>query len=109
MHLALATTYAGSECTPILGEKRDNLKSTKKHDDILPNIVIYDPELLVTLPLDVAATSGLYAIAHAVEALYARNRTESSTKLAIKGITHLVHALPKVLIDLLNLKFKKNF
>ena len=107
MHLALATTYAGSECTPILGETRDNLKSTKKHDDILPNIVIYDPELLVTLPLDVAATSRLNAIAHAVEALHARNRTESSTKLAKKGITHLVDALPKVLINLLNLNFRE--
>ena len=107
MHLALPTTYAGSEGTPILGEERDNLKSTKKHDDILPNIVIYDPELLVTLPFDVAATSGLNAIAHPAEALYTRNQTESSTNLAIKGITHLVDALPKVLINLLNLNFRE--
>ncbi len=69
--------------------------------------MIYDPELLVTLPSNVAVTSGLNAIAHAVEALYARNRTESSTKLAIKGITHLVDALPKVLIDPHNLKSRE--
>ena len=43
MDLALPTTYAGSEGTLILDETRDNLKSTKKHDDISPNIVIYDP------------------------------------------------------------------
>lgn len=107
MHIAVPTTYAGSECTPILGETIDNLKSTKTHKEILPDIVIYDPELLVTLPIDISVTSGINAIAHAVEALYARNRTESSTKLAMTGIKHLVDALPNVVINPRSLKFRE--
>jgi maleylacetate reductase len=63
------TTYAGSEMTPILGETKDGLKVTQSSPRILPEVVIYDVDLTLTLPVAISITSGFNAIAHAVEAL----------------------------------------
>lgn len=64
-HIAIPTTYAGSEMTPILGETRDGKKTTRKDPEILPGTVIYDVDLTLTLPEGISATSGINAIAHA--------------------------------------------
>ena len=63
-HIAIPTTYAGSEMTPILGETQDGKKTTKSDPKILPGIVIYDVDLTMTLPASMSATSGINAIAH---------------------------------------------
>ena len=72
--IVLPTTYAGSEMTPILGETVDGKKSTQRTLKVLPEVVVYDLELTLTLPPDVSVTSGINAVAHAVEALYAKDR-----------------------------------
>ncbi|TKA61173.1 hypothetical protein B0A49_06592, partial [Cryomyces minteri] len=72
-HICIPTTYAGSEMTPILGETASGKKTTRSDPKILPGTVIYDVDLTLTLPASLSATSGVNAIAHAVEALYARN------------------------------------
>lgn len=64
-HIAIPTTYAGSEMTPILGETHDGKKTTKNDPKILPGTVIYDVDLTMTLPPSMSATSGVNAIAHA--------------------------------------------
>lgn len=92
--LCIPTTYAGSEMTPILGETRDGLKTTVRNNAMLPKTVIYDVDL--TLPADLAATSGINAIAHAVEALYARDRNPVVSLIAEEGIRAFVHALPAI-------------
>lgn len=97
--LVVPTTYAGSEATPILGQTEGGKKTTLKDPKVLPEVIIYDPELVVTLPKAMSATSGLNAIAHAAEALYAKDRTAQSTQLAIDGINALVAALPLVLAN----------
>jgi maleylacetate reductase len=71
--LCIPTTYAGSEMTPILGETKDGLKTTVRDPAVLPETVIYDVDLTLTLPVGLAVSSGINAIAHAVEALYARD------------------------------------
>jgi len=71
--IVLPTTYAGSEVTPVLGETQGGVKTTQKSPKILPEVVIYDVDLTMELPVPVAATSGMNAIAHAVEALYAKD------------------------------------
>jgi maleylacetate reductase len=68
------TTYAGSEMTPILGETQEGAKVTQSSPKILPEVVIYDVDLTLSLPAALSGTSGINAIAHAVEALYARDR-----------------------------------
>jgi maleylacetate reductase len=91
--IVLPTTYAGSEMTPILGETEAGKKATRRDPRVLPETVIYDPALSAGLPLSVTATSGLNAIAHAVEALYAENRNPVIDLLAEEGIRRLGRAL----------------
>lgn len=96
-HLALPTTYAGSECTPILGQTENGIKTTMSDPKLRPGIVLYDAELVATLPAAMTITSALNAMAHAVEALYAKDRTEAATKLALEGIAAFQRALPAVM------------
>jgi len=58
--------------------------------------VIYDVDLTMSLPAGVSGTSGINAIAHAVEALYARERNPVISMLAIEGIEALYGALPVI-------------
>jgi maleylacetate reductase len=94
--LCIPTTYAGSEMTPILGETKDGLKTTVRSNDVLPETVIYDVDLTLSLPVGLAATSGINAIAHAVEALYARDRNPVIPLMAEEGIRALASALPAI-------------
>ncbi|KAH8176136.1 iron-containing alcohol dehydrogenase domain-containing protein [Sarocladium implicatum] len=98
-HLSVPTTYAGSEVTPILGETQDGRKTTKSDPKILPGTVIYDVDLTMTLPAGLTATSGVNAIAHAVEALYARNGNPIISLLAQEGVKALAEALPIIKAD----------
>ena len=76
--VVVATTYAGSEVTPILSQTEDGVKTTVRGASILPEVVIYDPDLTLGLPVAMSVTSGFNAIAHAVEGLYARDRNPVS-------------------------------
>jgi maleylacetate reductase len=93
--LVIPTSYAGSEMTNILGETADGAKVTKRDAKIQPETVIYDPDLLETLPPAFAVTSGLNAIAHAVEGLYAVDGNPIVSLMAEEGIRALASALPK--------------
>jgi alcohol dehydrogenase class IV len=97
--IVVPTSYAGSEMTSILGETRDGLKTTQSSPKILPETVIYDVELTLTMPPSLSATSGLNAIAHAAEALYARDRNPVVSLMAQEGIRSLARALPKINAD----------
>ncbi|KAJ6187298.1 hypothetical protein N7519_002206 [Penicillium mononematosum] len=98
-HICIPTTYAGSEMTPILGETADGLKKTRSDPKILPGTVIYDVDLTMTLPTAMSATSGVNAIAHAVEALYARNTNPIINMMALEGIRALAYSLPEIVED----------
>jgi maleylacetate reductase len=93
--LVIPTSYAGSEMTNILGETFDGAKTTKRDAKIQPETVIYDPDLLGTLPAKFAATSGINAIAHAVEGLYAVDGNPIIALMAEEGIRALATALPR--------------
>ena len=97
--LAIPTTYAGSEMTPILGETEGRQKTTRSSPDILPETVIYDVELTLGLPAAMSGTSGLNAIAHAAEALYARDANPLVSLMAEQGIAALARALPAIARD----------
>lgn len=95
--IAVPTTYAGSEATPILGQTQDGLKTTLRDPAVQPGVIIYDAELVARLPLPVTVTSAFNAMAHAVEALYAPDRTPPTTLMAIEGLRVFRDALPRVL------------
>lgn len=97
--IVVPTTYAGSEATPILGQTEDGLKTTLTDPKVLPEVILYDPELVATLPVGMTVTSALNAMAHAAEGLYAKDRTEQTTRLALDGLQAFVTGLPKVVAN----------
>ena len=94
--IVVPTTYAGSEVTPILGQTEGGRKTTVRDARILPEIVIYDPALTLGLPVSMSVTSGLNAMAHAVEGLYARDRNPISTLMALEGLRAFSRSLPVI-------------
>ena len=97
--LCIPTTYAGSEMTPILGQTENGRKTTVSTRDVLPETVIYDVDLTTSLPASLSVTSGVNAMAHAVEALYARARNPVISLMAEEGIRALAEALPAIVAD----------
>ncbi len=95
--VAVPTTYAGSEMTPILGETSAGQKTTLRSHKVLPEVVIYDVDLTLSLPPGLSAVSGVNAIAHAVEALYAHDTNPVISLMAKEGIAALGRALPRIL------------
>ena len=91
--LAIPTTYAGSEMTPIWGLTEAGVKKTGRDVRVLPRTVIYDPELTLTLPLKMTVTSALNAIAHAAEGLYAHDGNPIMNLMAEEGIRASAAAL----------------
>lgn len=94
--IALPTTYAGSEATPVLGQTENGRKTTLTDINIQPGTILYDAELIRSLPVAVTVASALNAMAHAAEGLYARDRNPVSTLLAIEGLRAFHDALPAV-------------
>jgi alcohol dehydrogenase class IV len=95
--LAIPTTYAGSEMTPVWGITENNIKKTGTNVVVKPKAVIYDPELTITLPQNFAVTSGMNAIAHCAEGLYAENANPIISLFAEEGVRALSNSLPKII------------
>jgi maleylacetate reductase len=87
--VVVPTTYAGSEMTPIYGLTSDNDKTTARDPRALPKIVIYDPSLLTTLPAAVVGPSGMNALAHCAEALWAAGHDPVTDAIALDGAGRL--------------------
>ena len=98
--VAIPTTYAGSEMTPIYGVTEGGAKKTGRDAKVLPRTVIYDPLLTLGLPAKISGPSGMNAIAHCVEALYAENANPATSLMAEEGIRALAHSLPRIAADL---------
>jgi maleylacetate reductase len=101
--VAVPTTYAGSEMTPIYGLTEGGLKKTGRDRKVLPKTVLYDPALTVSLPRHIAGPSGMNAIAHCVEALYAQDANPIISLFAAEGIRALARSLPVVVEEPENL------
>ena len=97
--IVVPTTYAGSEMTDILGETKAGAKTTQRAPAIQPEVVIYDVDLTLGLPPALSATSGMNAIAHAVEALYAVDGGPMVSLMAESAIAAFAKALPAILAD----------
>jgi maleylacetate reductase len=97
--IAVPTTYAGSEMTPVWGLTEGGQKRTGRDIRVLPRSVVYDPEMTLSLPAGMSVTSGINAIAHAVEGLYAPDATPIVSLMAEEGTRALAAALPRVVAD----------
>ncbi len=97
--VVIPTTYAGSEMTDILGETEGGAKTTRRDPAIRPEVVIYDADLTLTLPVGLTVTSALNAIAHAMEGFYAPDRNPVVEAMCRDAMRAFHRALPILLTD----------
>lgn len=102
--LCVPTTYAGSEMTSTWGLTERGVKKTGRDPSVRPATVIYDPDLTVSMPAVLSATSGMNAMAHCVEALYAQGANPVISLIAEEGIRALSRSLPVVVTKPTNIK-----
>jgi len=95
--MAIPTTYAGSEMTPVYGithtDENPPRKVTVSDPKIVPSLVVYDPELTLDLPPGLTASTGINAMAHCIEALYSKTRNPLSSAAAVEGLRHIHKSL----------------
>ncbi len=97
--IAVPTTYAGSEMTPIWGVSDGDRKQVGVDAAAKPALVVYDPELTLTLPAAIAGPSGMNALAHAVEALYGPGANPFISFMALESIRVMYRGLPAVAVE----------
>lgn len=102
--VCIPTTLSGSEMTALYGLRVEREKRSKIDRRAVPRAVIYDPELLVTLPMHETLTTGANCMAHCIEALYPVKPSPIASALALEGIRTLVSALRAVKADLADLE-----
>ena len=95
--IVVPTTYAGSEATGILGQTENGVKTTLTSPRVQPEVILYDAELVTSLPVGMTVTSALNAMAHAAEGLYARDRSPLSSLMAVEGLRAFRDSLPAVM------------
>ena len=95
--IAIPSTYAGSEMTPVYGvthtDRLPPRKVTVSDPAIVPRLVLYDPELTFELSPEMTVSTGINALAHCIEALYSKTRNPLSTAAATAGVRHIFQAL----------------
>ncbi len=97
--IAIPTTYSGSETTTIFGITDGARKVTGRDAKVMPRTIVYDPELTLGLPPSVSAASGMNAIAHCVESLWADGRTPVTLALASEAMRRFAKNLPVVVAN----------
>lgn len=103
-HISAPTTYSGSE---LMGDWRVEGPDGPRggvDPGARPVTIIYDPELTLDLPPSVSGPSGMNAMAHAVESLYAPNTNPVSSAMGEAGIRALARSLPVVVREPDNLE-----
>lgn len=97
--VAVPTTYAGSEATNVWGLTEGGKKTTGTHRRALPTTVIYDAQLTLSLPRELSVSSGLNALAHCVDSLWAPRADPINAAMAAEAIRALFRALPAIAAD----------
>ena len=106
--VAVPTTYAGSEATPVWGLTEGARKTTGIDSRVLPKVIVYDASLTITLPVDMSVASGLNALAHCVDSMWAPNADPINAAFAAEGIRSLAAGLPRVVTDPFDLEGREH-
>ncbi len=101
--VAVPTTYAGSEATPVWGLTEGAKKTTGTDRRVLPKVIVYDAALTMSLPVEMSVASGLNALAHCVDSMWAPNADPVNAAFAAEGIRSLATGLPRVVTDPMDL------
>lgn len=97
--VAIPTTYAGSEATNVWGITENARKTTGVDDRVLPVTVVYDVSLTYSLPTEMSVASGLNALAHCVDSMWAPRTDPIDQAMATEGIRALSAGLPAIKQD----------
>jgi maleylacetate reductase len=108
--IAIPTTYAGSEMTPVFGttDRAERRKSVRRDEAVLPKLAIYDPEVTLELPPGLTASTAMNALAHCVEACYARDVNPLVPPVALEGVRRIVRSLPLCIANGRNLDARED-
>lgn len=94
-HVAVPTTLSAGEFTAVAGITDEHLvKHAIVDARLAPRVVVLDPELTVATPRWLWAASGMRAVDHAVETLYATHRHTVSSSQAERALALLTAHLP---------------
>ncbi|KJF19214.1 maleylacetate reductase [Rhodococcus sp. AD45] len=97
--VAVPTTYAGSEATNVWGLTETARKTTGVDDTVLPATVVYDAQLTLSLPVELSIASGLNAMAHCIDSMWAPRADPINRALASEAIRSLAEGLPAIKTD----------
>ena len=87
--VAVPTTFAGSEATNVWGLTDAGRKITGVDDAVLPRVVVYDAQLMATMPAALAMSSALNAVAHAIDGFWAPRADPINRALGTEGLRAL--------------------
>jgi len=104
--LAATTAGTGSEVTPTatIWDFTKQRKHSFFGPEVFANVAIVDPCLCLGAPWVISRDAAIDALSHALEAIWNRNRTEETTRLAIFAAKKICHYLPLIQADLDNLE-----
>jgi len=97
--VAVPTTFSGSEATAMWGLTENGRKITGVDPAVLPRAVVYDADLLRSLPPAFVTASAMNAMAHAVDGFWAPRADPINTALGSEGLRALVPGLRRLAED----------
>ncbi|MFF2486082.1 maleylacetate reductase [Microbacterium sp. NPDC058062] len=97
--IAVPTTFAGSEATDVWGITENGHKTTGVDRRVLPQVVVYDADLFTSLPLDLVVSSGLNAMAHAIDSFWGPRADPINAALATEALRVLSLGLRTINAD----------
>jgi maleylacetate reductase len=96
--ISVPTTIAGGEFSAIAGvtNARTKVKEMLRHELVIPRAAILDPAVTVHTPEWLWLSTGIRAVDHCVEGLCSREAHPYADAQALKGLSMLAQALPRV-------------
>jgi maleylacetate reductase len=99
--ISVPTTIAGGEFSALAGvtNQRTKVKEMLRHELVMPRAVILDPAVTLHTPEWLWLSTGIRAVDHCVEGLCSREAHPFADAQALKGLSMLTQALPRVKAD----------
>ena len=99
--ISVPTTIAGGEFSALAGvtNQRTKVKEMLRHELVMPRAVILDPAVTLHTPEWLWLSTGIRAVDHCVEGLCSREAHPFADAQALKGLSMLAQALPRVKAD----------
>jgi len=99
--ISVPTTIAGGEFSALAGvtNQRTKVKEMLRHELVMPRAVILDPAVTLHTPEWLWLSTGIRAVDHCVEGLCSREAHPYADAQALKGLSMLTQALPRVKAD----------